>query len=139
MKRLFIAFLFLLVSLPALAQTPEDRGELLTEKMDSLFSSLSLTSQQREALRIANIKRYEIEAEFKQELLQDAQYQAALANNFQTPAEQEILQRIEKRKQKEIEDIHNQAIADVIQEVGYFIYGPQKSTLLQIVINIFGE
>ena len=138
MKQLFIIILFVLISLPSFAQTPEDKGTLLTEKMDSLFSPLSLTSQQREALLIANIKRYEVEAEFKQELLQDAEYQAALANNFQSPAEQEILAEVQKRKQLQ-ERVHDQAIADVVIERGYYIYRPNKANLLQIVIRVFGE
>ncbi len=138
MKSFCFSILFTLLSLSVFAQTPQEKGEFLTQQMNPIFAFLNLDSQKQEALLTANTQYYQIKHDFKEELLQDAEYQQALTNNFQSSAEQEILARVEAIKLQQDKN-YNQAIADVVEEYGFTQFIDNKPALLQRVIDVYGE
>jgi hypothetical protein len=136
MKRFLLSCLFLALSLTmALAQTPDQKAEYLTNEMNSL---LSLSTEQEKQVSKINTKRFYMQAELLEELYQSAVYIEAVAANFQSEKSQNLLDKIESVKTQK-EAIYDAALKNAITNSQYLIFIENKNALLQGVVNEFGE
>ena len=135
LKSLILVCFFVFISVSAFAQTPTDRANFLTEKMNVL---LNLTADQVEDVRAINLDFYLDQKELKEKLAQMEQYQSALANQG-TPEEiAEIINKVASVREKKVVK-YNKKIQPELSESQYAIFIQNQMSLFQSVITEFGE
>lgn len=135
MKRFFLSCAFFLLATLAFAQTPEEKAAFLTNEMNTL---LSLTTEQTEKVTQINTRRFTVEATAKTKLAENARYQNAKSENFQSEGGQQMLQELNTRIEKG-ENRYDLAMSKTLTASQYVIYLQNKSALLNTVVTEFGE
>ena len=136
MKRIIlICSFFLLSSATVFAQAPEEKASFLTNQMNTL---LTLDAQQIEKIERINFRRFAIEEAVKEKLINTSRYQEGVATNFEGEKMQLFLATINERRDN-AETRYDNGMKTIMTTSQYQIYLQNKSTLLQYVIQEFGE
>lgn len=135
MKRFFLSCTFFLLATLAFAQTPEEKAAFLTNEMNTL---LSLTPEQTDKVTAINTRRFTVESNAKAKLAQNARYQNAKSEDFQSEGGQQMLQELNARIEKG-ENRYDLAMSKVLDASQYAIYVQHKAELLEQLAIEFGE
>ena len=135
MKRFLFSCAFFLLTTLAFSQDIEDKASFLTNEMNTL---LSLTSEQTEKVILVNTRRFKVEDNAKARLADNARYQHAKSENFQSEAGQQMLEQLNTRIEKG-ENRYDLAMSTILDASQYEIYLQNKTRLLEEVAIEFGE
>lgn len=135
MKRLFLAFAFMIMSLTAFAQTPEEKSNFLSNEMNTL---LSLNADQLFKAQVINQRRFSVEDLFKERLATNEMYAAALANNLKGNKSAELLQQVATIRTNG-ENRYDIALKAILTPTQFSTYQANKIALFDSVRAEFGE
>ncbi|WP_375562851.1 hypothetical protein ACE193_10105 [Bernardetia sp. OM2101] len=119
----------------AFAQSPEEKASFLTNEMNTL---LSLTTEQTQKVTLINTRRFKVENNAKARLDDNARYQNAKSENFQSEAGQQMLVELNTRIEQG-ENRYDLALNNVLDASQYSIYVQYKASLFEAVATEFGE
>ena len=135
LKRLILVCLFVFISVSAFAQTPTDRANFLTEKMNVL---LNLTNDQVEPIRTANLSLFERELEVKQYVAQTLNEQN-LTGHLSNELREQIITKKHQVNAHDLDDYNHLIIKTILSDQQYSLYIQNQQALLQSVVDEFGE
>jgi hypothetical protein len=135
LKRIILVCLFVLVGFSAYAQTPTDRADFLTEKMNVL---LNLSAEQVEPIRAANLAFFERKLEVKEYVAQTLN-DLDVANELSDELREKIINKSDQVTAHDLEDYNNLTVKPVLSDQQYSLYIQNQTTLLQSVVDEFGE
>ena len=135
LKRLILVCLFVFISVSAFAQTPTDRANFLTEKMNVL---LNLTNDQVEPIRTANLSLFERELEVKQYVAQTLNEQN-LTGHLSNELREQIITKKHQVNAHDLGDYNHLIIKTILSDQQYSLYIQNQQALLQSVVDEFGE
>lgn len=136
LKRIILLCLFVVVGFSAYAQTPTDRANFLTEKMNVL---LNLTAEQLEPIRAANLAFFEEDLALKEHLAQDTKIQQALADQLSVEMKEKVVAKLAQVRADKLRQYNELTIKPVLSEQQYSLYIQNQATLLQSVVDEYGE
>lgn len=135
MKRFLFSCAFFLLTTLAFAQSSEEKASFLTNEMNTL---LSLTTEQTQKVTLVNIRRFKVEANAKARLADNARYQYAKSENFQSEAGQQMVEELNARIEQG-ENRYDLAMSNILDASQYSIYLQNKEALKDAVSREFGE
>jgi len=135
MKRFLLSCAFFILTTLAFAQTPAEKAAFLTNEMNTL---LSLTTEQNEKVSLINTRRFTVESNAKAKLAENARYQNAKLENFQSEGGQYMQQELNTRIEK-AETRYDSAMSKVLDASQYATYLQNKAGMLRALAIEFGE
>ena len=135
MKKFFLSCTFFLLTTLAFAQGIEEKAVFLTDQMTTL---LSLSNEQVERVSSINTRRFTVEKNMKTRLADNARYQNAKSENFETTSGQHMQQELNDRIEKG-ENRYDLVMNKILDDSQYVTYLQNKTALLNAVVTEFGE